>query len=199
MKSTFKLNAQRKSEVSLLDYFVDSEEQWEKVMEYGKDRNTMIELLRFFATINIAIFHFEWIYLDGPVYFSHNYLWVEFFFVLSGFFLAQNVKKAMNDPFASLKYTFDQAKKLWPPYIIAFVFSFTVYCIMYDIDDIYLVLNILWKSKWEMFYLQLSGFDPTAPVINGVTMYISVLLFAGLFIHYCLRNHYSITINLNYS
>lgn len=56
-------------------------------------RSWKIEALRFIATMGIAIFHFEWIYIGHPVYFQHFYLWVEFFFVLSGFFWLKIVKK----------------------------------------------------------------------------------------------------------
>lgn len=53
----------------------------------------MIELLRFFAAISIAIYHFEYVCVGAPVYFQHNYIWVEFYFVLSGFFLVKNATK----------------------------------------------------------------------------------------------------------
>lgn len=160
------------------------------------NRDSRIELLRFFATICIAIFHFEWIYIGNPVYFRHFYIWVEFFFVLSGFFLARNIDRANDDLFASFFYVIRQAKKMWPPYIIAFLFSFVVFCIANKISDVCSILNVLWKSKWEMVYFQLSGFELAAPVINGVTAYIPALLGASLVVHYCLQNHYKITINI---
>lgn len=160
------------------------------------NRDSRIELLRFFATICIAIFHFEWIYVGNPVYFKHFYLWVEFFFVLSGFFLARNIDRANDDLLASFMYVIKQAKRMWPPYIIAFLFSLVVFCNVNGMDDLRSVLNVLWKSKWEMIYFQLSGFDLAAPVINGVTAYIPALLVASLVIHYCLQYHYRITINV---
>ncbi len=161
-----------------------------------KKRDWRIELLRFVATIGIAIFHFEWIYIGQPIFFRHFYLWVEFFFVLSGFFLAKNVKTADEDEYSSLKYCYNQAKKLFPEYLIGFAFSFIVYCLVNNISEIKNVIYLLWQSKWEIVYMQLSGIDPTAPMINGVTGYIPALLASGLIIHYLLNNYYKLTLNL---
>ena len=168
----------------------------EGYMDITKGRDWRIELLRFMATLGIAIFHFEWIYLGHPVFFRHFYLFVEFFFVLSGFFLAKNAKKNKSeDDYASLKYAYGQAKKLWPPYFIAFLFSFFVYCLVNNVRGTN-ILWVLWQSKWETIYFQLSGFDPTAPVINGVTAYIPALLFGSLIIHYMYTKHYRLTVNV---
>ena len=160
-------------------------------------RDYLIELLRFGATAGIAIFHFEWIYLGHPVFFRHFYLWVEFFFVLSGFFMAKNFLDNKDDKeLTPFLYTVNQAKKLWIPYFIAFIFSFIVYCIANNIESILDILELIWKSKWEIFYLQLSGFDLNAPVINGVTAYIPALLFSDLILYYLLSKHYKLVINV---
>ncbi len=160
-------------------------------------RDYLIELVRFLATCGIAIFHFEWIYLGHTVYFRHFYLWVEFFFVLSGFFLTKNVRSDSNeDKFGSIKYIKRQAVKLWKPYIIAFLFSFIVYCIINQIQGINHILSILFLAKWEIFFMQLTGYDLKAPMINGVTAYISALLGSSLVIHYLLKNHDRLLINI---
>ena len=160
-------------------------------------RDYRIEILRFLATIGIAFFHFEWIYIGHPVYLQHFYLFVEFFFVLSGFFLAKNVKKySAEDNWAPLRYVWKEIRKLWPPYIVAFIFSLFVYYKVNGIDDIESIVNIIWRSKWEAIFLQLSGIDPTAPVINGVTAYIPAMLVSSLLIVYLYQHHYKITVNI---
>lgn len=80
-------------------------------------RDWRIEAIRFIATLSIAIFHFEWIYLEKPVYFRHFYIWVEFFFVLSGFFLAKNVEKSVDkeDELSSLNYVMHMIKNYIHP------------------------------------------------------------------------------------
>ena len=160
-------------------------------------RDWMIEGVRFLATCSIAVFHFEWIYLGCPIYFQHFYIWVEFFFVLSGFFCAKNVLHNKEDSFFSpLKYVGKQAIKLWRPYIVAFIFSFIVYCMVNEIRNLGDVLITLFAAKWEIFFLQLSGFDSGAPVINGVTAYIPALLFASLVIYYMIKRHFMLFINI---
>ncbi|WP_312650398.1 acyltransferase family protein [Aminipila sp.] len=164
-------------------------------------RDWTIELLRFMAAIGIAIFHFEWIYLEAPVYFRHFYILVEFYFVLGGFFLAHNVylKEEKNEPYTeleSLKYMIKQAKKLFPMYVIGVIFSFVVYCIYNRVTEVDNIVALLWRTKWELIYLQLSGIDISAPQMNGVTGYIPVLLISGLCCHYLLRKYKHFTINV---
>lgn len=159
-------------------------------------RDWRIELVRVITTFGIAIFHFEWIYMGHPTYFQHFYLWVEFFFVLSGFFVAKNYKQNSDGECGCIHYVWNQVKKLWPPYIWAFAFSFVVYCICNSIDDVRNIMSLLWRAKWEIVFLQLSGFDGAAPVINGVTAYIPALLFSCLVLTYLLRYHNRLTINV---
>lgn len=50
-------------------------------------RNGLIEIARFFAAVFMALYHFEWVFLSESKYFTHLYIFVEFFFVISGFLL----------------------------------------------------------------------------------------------------------------
>lgn len=160
-------------------------------------KDWLIELVRFTAACSIAIFHFEWIYLGQPVYFRHFYLWVEFFYVLSGFFLASKILIEKNENmFSPIIYVTRQTKKLWKPYIFAFFFSFAVYCVVNKISDFGSFAATLFAGKWEAFFMHLSGFDSGAPLINGVTGYIPALLAASLIVFYLGQNHYSLLVNV---
>lgn len=157
-----------------------------------------LELYRFLACIFIAIYHFEWIYIGSPVHFQHFYIWVEFFYVLSGFFLARNIianNSTVNEPLASIKYTFSQALKLYPQYILAFIFSFGIACIVNDWEKKEVIIN-LFKAKWEILMLQLGGFDKDIIGINNVTAYISGLIIATLILHYLIQNHLKLFSNV---
>lgn len=160
-------------------------------------RDYLIEFTRFLATCGIAIFHFEWIYLGHPVYFRHFYLGVEFFFVLSGFFLVQKALDTNSEnEYTPIEYTKRQAIKLWKPYILAFIFSFVVYCLVNDINGLKNIITTLFAAKWEIFFLQLSGFNLNVPSINGVTGYIPALLASSLFIYYTCKKHYDLFVNI---
>lgn len=162
-----------------------------------KGRDYAVEFLRFLATVGIAIFHFEWIYVGHPVYFVHFYILVEFFFVLSGFFLAKKVVSQDDyTMFCVVQSTAKETIKLWKPYIICFAFCFFVYCLRFEIVDVGEIFRLLWNCKWEILFFQLSGFDVNAPIINGVTSYIPALLVASAVITYLIIEHRKLTQNI---
>lgn len=97
-------------------------------------RNWSIEVFRFMATISIAIYHFEWIYLKKPINFIHFYIFVEFFFVLSGFFLAYNAIKDKKSKRDTLDYILIEIKKLFPIYLMGFIFSFVTFHVVNNIS-----------------------------------------------------------------
>ncbi len=57
-------------------------------------RNPYIELFRFLGTLAIMLYHFEWLYVGKSVFLTNHYIWVEMFFVLSGFFIASKARLA---------------------------------------------------------------------------------------------------------
>lgn len=163
----------------------------------NKDRNCIIELYRFIGSLFIAIFHFEWIYIGHPIYLPFFYIFVEFFYILGGFFLARNVQlfRKENESMSSINYTIKQFKKMYPQYLIAFIFSFIVLCVI-NSWSLSQALQALFQTKWEILLLQLGGFDKNTIVVNGVTAYISGLLMATLILHYLLENHFKMFTNL---
>ena len=161
----------------------------------NNSRNGTIELLRFFAAVCIAVYHFEWIYIGHPVYFVHFYIWVEFFFVLSGFFLAFNCvkphicsgKNNNNVLPAEINYTIGEFKKLYPMYFVAFIWSFFALHIE-NHASIYSILGDLWKSKWEILLCNVFMFDSDKTLYNVTSTYVASLLFSSLLLFYLIRN-----------
>ena len=89
-------------------------------------RDYVIESLRFIATIGIVVFHYEWLYVGHPIYFQHFYIFVEFFFILSGFFLVQNIKPEKD----TVEYIKNTTIKLYIPYVLAFFASTRISCVV---------------------------------------------------------------------
>lgn len=149
-------------------------------------RNGMVELFRFLAAIGIATYHFEWLYINQADRLIHFYIFVEFFFVLSGFFLAQNCAKGKNSP---VQYVWHQLRKLYPTYLAAFVFSFAV-SVLVQRMGVHDIVESLWKAKWEILLCSLFAFDNT-PSYNGggAAAYIPALLLASLILYFLLREH----------
>ena len=59
-------------------------------------KNTTIEFLRYFFMIILLIWHGGWDYLE------HGYLVVEFYFILSGYFLLTVILESQNQPHSIL-------------------------------------------------------------------------------------------------
>ena len=87
-----------------------------------KARNGFVELYRFLAAAGIALYHFEYVYMGSGNFLAHFYIFVEFFFVLSGFFMAQNSHSASEEQTA-WNYVWRQVKKLYPLYLVAIIFT----------------------------------------------------------------------------
>lgn len=149
-------------------------------------RNGLIEYFRFFAAVGIASYHFEWVYVGQADRLQHFYILVEFFFVLSGFFLAQN---CIHKDESAMRYVWRQCCKLYPLYFFAFCCSFVVAHLSWQIGwkD---VLEHLWSAKWEVLLCTIFAFDD-APVYNagGAASYIPALLLASLILYYLLKEY----------
>lgn len=89
-----------------------------------RKRDGKIELVRFLAAVSIATYHFEWVYIGRPVFLPHFYIWVEFFFLVSGFFLYfcedGNGEGHLS---TSYRYVFSQIRKVYPLYLAGFLFT----------------------------------------------------------------------------
>ncbi len=156
-------------------------------------RNGIIEFLRFIASLSILVYHFELIYLERSIHFMHLYIWVEFFFIISGFFLAKNI----NNKESAIEYTWKQIKKLYPIYLLGFIATFIVTNIFFHTTLKGLLIS-LWKTKFEIFLINIFSLDPYTNLINlgGGSSYIGALLIGTLFVYYMIQNHKKVFQNL---
>ncbi len=90
-----------------------------------KKRNNAAEFYRFFFSVIICIFHFKTYSQTDPPPFAGGYLAVEFFLMLSGYFLAKNafekaekggLRRAAGDSFS---YILGRAARLYPHYLFS--------------------------------------------------------------------------------
>lgn len=141
-------------------------------------RNNILDFYRIIFTLIICLHHFQGT-LDTNII-STGYIGVEFFFILSGFFLYKSFKKNNND--SAFKYTVKRIKRLYPEYILAFILCFilqmaqsgkekSVDCIFQAISEITLTQNV------GIFH---GGF-------NYPLWYLSVLIFAGYIVYALLK------------
>ena len=160
-------------------------------MKVKNSRNAFIELFRFLAAVSIVAYHYEFVYKGKSIYLQHFYIWVEFFFILSGFFIAANaMKKSEID---SIDFMINEFKKLYPIYVIGFCISFIVYH-MTGAGEFKHILASLWDSKNELFLLNMFVPDTGNPIMNlgGPPQYIGTLLLCTLILHFLVTKHRNI-------
>lgn len=144
-------------------------------MSVQSKRLPSIEAFRFLFMLVIILWHFS---RFNP--FTYGYIVVDFFFILSGFFLYKSFIKN-NQPF--YLYTMSKLKRFAPGYLIMFFVIFgTKALLVYEGNT----SSIFRSAIPELFMVQGIGFNT---VINTPTWYISVLLIAGTVIYLLLSCH----------
>lgn len=154
-------------------------------------RNGLIECYRFFAAISIAFYHYEYLYVGVSDYLNLFYIWVEFFFVISGYFLAINCDKA---PLGQTGWTYliEEFKKIYPLYFVAFIFSMLSTIVpITGIPTFSRFTNELWLHKYELLCLSGFGLDSTIDTYNngGAATFIPALFFSTLVLYYFHKEH----------
>ena len=142
-----------------------------------KARNGNIELLRFVFCVGVVLFH-AW-------YVRRGYIGVEFFFIVTGYFLAEkicrlnarettrpSVENAMKEA------TWDVLKRyrlIFPYFLVATVLGFIVRAYAQQWDSAAILLN-LQLIPADFLYLQNFGFSVASTI--GVLWYLSAMTFA---------------------
>lgn len=146
-------------------------------------KNNAIQFWRYIFTCLICVLHFETQYFSGSQpFFRCGYLGVEFFFILSGFFMMKHVEHSQE---TALAYTWGRIKRFYPDLVISWTLLILnlTWINGYDFLEIW---NVIKSHIWE--YLLLNSTGITWEMLNGLTWYISALLIAGYFIYWLLKN-----------
>lgn len=119
----------------------------------------------------IVIFHSR--LLDGIL--NHGYIGVEFFFIVSGFFLCRSSEKYTT----TIEYMKNRIKKLYPHYLFSLIVMVVVS----------LITGHYWEEEFncvaEIFMVQNLGF--TKGGVNYPCWYMSVLLWGSLAVYLMLK------------
>lgn len=167
-----------------------------------KKRNGKIELYRFIFAIFVLLFHFEK-YFIGPApldkgihlaFFRHGSIGVEFFFLLSGFFMARSVEKAIKnsgeeklEPVECIQFMWKKYTSVFPYHVVAFIFSFITYAMVEQFNWKESILKLI-DSVPNFFLIQMSGISFTNP--NHVEWYISCMFLAMCVLYPIARKYY---------
>lgn len=130
-------------------------------------KNYSVEALRFIFMLVIAIWHFSRI---NP--FTHGYIAVDFYFLLSGYLLYGSYVRHKYD---ALKYTVEKLKRFYPEYIFVFVIAFLMKLnlLLRDSDAVTLFLNAIPEG------LMINSVGVFGGGVNPASWYVSVLMVGG--------------------
>ena len=107
-----------------------------------KKRNGLLELYRFIFAINVLKSHSMFPYTGK--YFGYGYLSVEFFYVLTGYFLLKSIDKYLNEPFLIGLFKLLKSKivPILIPLLVGILFNIGI-----EINDDTRSINI-WRYLW---------------------------------------------------
>ena len=132
---------------------------------------------------------------SGLVDISHAsyYIGVDYFFIISGFFLAKGSGKNGD----TIKYTINRIKKLYPHVILSFIIFF-VWCYKSADNMLDIIRGLVYHLNQivPMLYLILPGAEGETNYLNFSTWYISVLLICGILVHYLYTKHRELTVSV---
>lgn len=160
-----------------------------------KRRNGTLEFWRFIFCIFVLLFHAErYILGEAPLdkginlaFFPHGAIGVEFFFILTGLFLAKSVDSQLqtqpavssigNDTF---NYVLKKYRSIFPYHIAVFIMIFVITAIVENFNWLDIVLLFI-QSIPNILLLQMTGIP--GRVLNGIEWYLSVMMISSAVIY----------------
>ena len=170
-----------------------------------KKRNGTLEFMRFVFCTSILFFHMGKMILGGfslrdgvkIAVFPHGAMGVEFFFLLTGVFLAQSVDKFIQRSEKKTSIILDTLKYFWKKYTSTFPQHIVAFAVLFGV----MVLIHLEMPNWSalerfntaipsLFLIQMTGFMGSP--LNHIEWYLSAMLIAILIIYPLCRLNFKI-------
>lgn len=154
------------------------------------NRNAGIELFRFVFMMIICLGH----YARGPLHLFHFYIGVEFFFIVSGFFLYETaISGKVGTP---IDFLLNKLKRLLPEYLLVLALSVIVDIIYYNLKG----LPVNWAEYAlsvfsSSFLIQNIGCFAEQQIVV-VFWFVSVLVIAGIVLYTLLWLNRKLSIGL---
>lgn len=145
-----------------------------------------LDIAKFAFTLMIAVYHM-WGYYGVNA--RGGFVAVEFFFIMSGFFLMRQFEMQASGV-TPVQYTWGKIKKYYPHYIFSFFAIFLFINIVEYDNGLTAILKNLFRQATGVFMLYgtiLS--DEKTFIYNSMTWYISVLLLVGYILWALLKKH----------
>lgn len=166
-------------------------------------KNGKIEFFRFIYCIVVILFHCQRHFLDIDkstqhfAFFVRGYMGVEFFFLVTGFLMANTMHKRMNDTHnlgkETFRFTLSKIKAIFPYHVIAFILLFAEEIILNKYSFSKSMLKFLGYLP-NLLLIQKLGFDYAT--LNRVEWYVSCMIFACAILYPICRKYYSMFVHV---
>lgn len=148
-------------------------------------RNASVDFFRYFFMINICLWHLN----DQIHLLNHGYLAVEFFFVLSGFFLYNTERKNRN--LTTFQFLIKKYKRFYSKYLFAFLITAILKWRLFipeELSGINSWFDACFSRIAEILLIQATGFSESGEhVINGPMWFLSSLIWSSAIIWATIR------------
>ena len=171
----------------------------------SKKRNGTLEFMRFVFCLTILFFHYGKMLLGGVSLkdgvhfglFPHGAMGVEFFFILTGVFLAHSAEKqSLQSPRKisivpdTFRYLGKKYASIFPQHAVAFAVLFGVMVLIHLDMPRWSALERLDAAVPSFFLLQMTGIMGSP--LNHIEWYLSAMLIAILIVYPLCRLHFKI-------
>src|SRR3954447_25021058 len=100
------------------------------LLQHSKNHFLALDSLRGICATFVVIYHFESdAFIRKIPFIQHGFLFVDFFFVLSGFVIAANYRDKIASEYSILKFFFLRLGRLYPLYV-SMLFAFLVLAVL---------------------------------------------------------------------
>ena len=170
-----------------------------------KNRNGTLEFMRFVFCMTILFYHIGKYTYGSPslnkgvfiALFPHGAMGVEFFFLLTGVFLAQSLDKQLQRAEKKTNVFADTGKYFWKKYISTFQQHVVAFAVLFLV----MVLIHLDMSNWSawdrfcgaipsLFLIQMTGVMGVP--LNHIEWYLSAMLIAILIVYFVCRLNFKV-------
>lgn len=150
-----------------------------------KKRNSYIDLLKFLFALALIIYHGRLISETAHPLFQHGYFAVEFFFIVSGYYMCKTAieKKTDYGPFITQKYL-----GFFPYHIFSFILAFCATLYVGSLFTYHDILKLSFAAVPEFLIVPtLAGLKFDLANINGIEWYLAAMLLAMALIYPLLK------------
>lgn len=161
-------------------------------------RNAKLDGLRLLYAFAVFIFHSHYFHPED-YYFRGGALAVEFFFIVSGYFMAVSIEKkyqrGVSEDLGQETWAFlgGKIRSFLPELLASLIIGVFWMQVVWQDHGIRLIVKRLLSQVWEPLLLYMAGFSSPGRPINGADWYLSTMIIAMLILYPICRKYFSMS------